>query len=132
MSTEYGRRRRPPAAPAAPLNAPAPLATMHIMRYIFLTLMVVTLGPNAAAAAEASHPPAPGSPRAAGPPRRCGLAMMEQQQQQQQETCCSHWWLMPPSVMPQRISAPHAAFPVMTGGLIGALVAIIGPSGATG
>jgi hypothetical protein len=104
---------------------------MHIMRYIFLTLMVVTLGPNAAAAAEASHPPAPGSPRAAGPPRRCGLAMMEQQQQQQ-ETCCSHWWLMPPSVMPQRISAPHAAFPVMTGGLIGALVAIIGPSGATG
>ena len=121
---EYGRARRPPAAAAAALRAPAPLATMHIMRYIFLALMVFTLSPNAAAAAEASHPPAPGSPRAAAaaPPR---TAHMEQQQQQQET--CSHWWLMPPSVMPQRISAPHAAFPAMTGGLIGALVACAMP-----
>eukprot|EP01047_Picozoa_sp_COSAG01_P014676 COSAG01_NODE_720_length_14070_cov_9.960633_3_plen_133_part_00 len=48
---------------------------MHIMRYIFLTLMVVTLSPDRAAAAEASQPPPPGSPRAAAPPPQEGQTL---------------------------------------------------------
>ena len=53
---------------------------MHIMRYIFLTLMVVTLSPDRAAAAEASQrrrtsacyapPPRAGGPLEQKPPKR--------------------------------------------------------------
>ena len=68
----------------------------------------------------------PGAGSRSGGAAQVWVKLAMEQQQQQQETC-SHWWLMPPSVMPQRISAPHAAFPAMTGGLIGALVACAMP-----